>query len=318
MWRDNLKLAEEKDKKTKKVAAKKETKPKAAEKKPAAKAAAKPKAAAKAKATAKEATPKVKAKAAAAEKPAVKAEAKPKAAAKEATPKVKAEAAAAEKPAAKAEAKPKAAAKPKKSKVSGDYVPRMRAVYNDRVIPYMIDKFKYNNPNMVPKLEKISINTRLSKARDDEKDLENAVNDITIIAGQKAVVTKARKAIANFKIREGDAVGGRVTIRGRRMYEFLDRMISIAIPRVRDFNGLRQKSFDGFGNYSFGVKEQIIFPEIDYDKVDKIRGMDITIVTTANTDEEGFELLSAFGMPFRIHTTENQGTVAYGKEIMDR
>ncbi len=289
MWRDNLKLAEEKDKKTKKVAAKKETKPKAAEKKPAAKAAAKPKAAAKAKATA-----------------------------KEATPKVKAEAAAAEKPAAKAEAKPKAAAKPKKSKVSGDYVPRMRAVYNDRVIPYMIDKFKYNNPNMVPKLEKISINTRLSKARDDEKDLENAVNDITIIAGQKAVVTKARKAIANFKIREGDAVGGRVTIRGRRMYEFLDRMISIAIPRVRDFNGLRQKSFDGFGNYSFGVKEQIIFPEIDYDKVDKIRGMDITIVTTANTDEEGFELLSAFGMPFRIHTTENQGTVAYGKEIMDR
>ena len=161
---------------------------------------------------------------------------------------------------------------------------------------------------MVPKLEKISINTRLSKVRDDEKDLENAVNDITIIAGQKAVVTKARKAIANFKIREGDAVGGRVTIRGRRMYEFLDRMISIAIPRVRDFNGLKQKSFDGFGNYSFGVKEQIIFPEIDYDKVDKIRGMDITIVTTANTDEEGFELLSAFGMPFRIHTTENQGT----------
>lgn len=279
MWRDNLKLAEEKDKKTKKVAAKKETKPKAAEKKPAAKAAAKPKVAAKAKATA-----------------------------KEATPKVKAEAAAAEKPAVKAEAKPRAAAKPKKSKDSGDYVPRMKTVYTDRVIPYMIEKFKYNNPNMVPKLEKISINTRLSKVRDDEKDLESAVNDITIIAGQKAVVTKAKKAIANFKIREGDAVGGRVTIRGRRMYEFLDRMISIAIPRVRDFNGLRQKSFDGFGNYSFGVKEQIIFPEIDYDKVDKIRGMDITIVTTANTDEEGFELLSAFGMPFRIHTAENQGT----------
>lgn len=279
MWRDNLKLAEEKDKKTKKVAAKKETKPKAAEKKPAAKAAAKPKVAAKAKATA-----------------------------KEATPKVKAEAAAAEKPAAKAEAKPKATAKPKKSKGSGDYVPRMKTVYIDKVIPYMIEKFKYNNPNMVPKLEKISINTRLSKVRDDEKDLESAVNDITIIAGQKAVVTKAKKAIANFKIREGDAVGGRVTIRGRRMYEFLDRMISIAIPRVRDFTGLRQKSFDGFGNYSFGVKEQIIFPEIDYDKVDKIRGMDITIVTTANTDEEGFELLSAFGMPFRIHTTENQGT----------
>lgn len=279
MWRDNLKLAEEKDKKTKKVAAKKETKPKAAAKKPAAKAAAKPKVAAKAKATA-----------------------------EEATPKVKAEAAAPEKPAVKAEAKPKAETKPKKSKGSGDYVPRMKAVYTDSVIPYMIEKFKYNNPNMVPKLEKISINTRLSKVRDDEKDLENAVNDITIIAGQKAVVTKAKKAIANFKIREGDAVGGRVTIRGRRMYEFLDRMISIAIPRVRDFNGLKQKSFDGFGNYSFGVKEQIIFPEIDYDKVDKIRGMDITIVTTANTDEEGFELLSAFGMPFRIHTTENQGT----------
>jgi len=277
-------LAEEKDKKTKKVAAKKDTKPKAAAKKPEAKAAAKPKAAAKAKSTAKEATPKA------------KAEKKPKSEA------------VAEKAAVKAEAKPRAAAKPKKSGSIAGYVPRMKVVYNDKVIPYMIEKFKYNNPNMVPKLEKISINTRLSKARDDEKDLENAVNDITIIAGQKAVVTKAKKAIANFKIREGDAVGGRVTIRGRRMYEFLDRMISIAIPRVRDFNGLRQKSFDGFGNYSFGVKEQIIFPEIDYDKVDKIRGMDITIVTTANTDEEGYELLSAFGMPFRIHTTENQGT----------
>lgn len=263
-------MAEEKDKKTKKAAAKK----------PAAKAAAKPKAAAKAKAPAKKTSPKR------------KAEAKPKIEAK----------AAAKKP------EVKAAAKPKKAASSEEYVPRMKTLYAEKVIPYMIEKFKYRNPNMVPKLEKISINTRLSKARDDEKDLENAVDDITIIAGQKAVVTRAKKAIANFKIREGDAVGGRVTIRGRRMYEFLDRMISIAIPRVRDFTGLRQKSFDGFGNYSFGVKEQIIFPEIDYDKVNKIRGMDITIVTTANTDEEGFELLSAFGMPFRIHTTENQGT----------
>ena len=280
MWGDNLELAEEKDKKTKKVAAKKEAKPRATAKTPAAKAAKEE------------------------ETPVIKASSKSKVAAK---PKSEPRATA-KKVEIKAETKPKETPKPKKAAKSGEYVPRMKEVYLESVIPYMIEKFNYINPNMVPKLEKISINTRVGKGNEDPKDLESAVDDITIIAGQKAVITKAKKAIANFKIREGDPVGGRVTIRGRRMYEFLDRMISIAIPRVRDFTGLRQKSFDGFGNYSFGVKEQIIFPEIDYDKVDKIRGMDITIVTTANTDEEGYELLSAFGMPFRIHTPENQGT----------
>ena len=219
----------------------------------------------------------------------------------------KAEKAAKPKKAAKPEAKPaEAAAKseaPKKaaiaSKKSEEYVPRLKYYYKDKVIPYMIDKFNYANPNMVPKLSKISINSRISTARDEVKDLDSIVDDITVVAGQKAVVTRAKKAIANFKIRQGDPVGATVTIRGSRMYEFLDRMVSIAIPRVRDFNGLREKSFDGFGNFSFGVKEQIIFPEIDYDKVDKIRGMDITIVTTANTDEEGYELLKSLGMPFR-------------------
>ena len=191
---------------------------------------------------------------------------------------------------------------------SGEYVPRLKEQYNDKVIPYMIDKFGYSNPNMVPKLSKISINSRISTARDEVKDIEAIVGDITVVAGQKAVVTRAKKAVANFKIRQGDPVGATVTIRGRRMYEFLDRMVSIAIPRVRDFNGLRVKSFDGFGNYSWGVKEQIIFLEIDYDKVDKIRGMDITIVTTAKTDEEGYELLKSLGMPFRIHETAEQGS----------
>ncbi|MCH7494882.1 MAG: 50S ribosomal protein L5 [Candidatus Marinimicrobia bacterium] len=204
----------------------------------------------------------------------------------------------------KPEEKPKT--RPKAAGKQGDYRPRLMDRYSDTVIPYMIEKFGYGNPNMVPKLDKISLNVRVGNAKDEPKDLEMALDDLTTISGQKAVVTKAKKAIANFKIREGDPVGGRVTIRGKRMYEFLDRMISIAIPRVRDFNGLRQKSFDGFGNFSWGVKEQIIFPEIDYDKVEKIRGLDITIVTTANTDEEGFELLKAFGMPFRVHTEESE------------
>ena len=282
MWRDDLKLAEEKEKKTKKAAAKKEAKPKTAAKKPAAKAVAKPIVESKAKTSAETASTKA------------KSAAKPKSEPKQ--------------PAIIAEAKPKEPPKTKKAAKSGEYVPRMKVNYVEKVVPYMIEKFNYVNPNMVPRLEKISINTRVGKAKEDPKDLEAALDDVSTIAGQKAVVTRAKKAIANFKIREGDPVGGRVTIRGRRMYEFLDRMISIAIPRVRDFNGLRQKSFDGFGNYSFGVKEQIIFPEIDYDKVDKIRGMDITIVTTAKSDEEGYELLSAFGMPFRVDITENQGT----------
>ena len=270
-------MAEEKDKKTDKSSVKKM----------ATKSTAKPKKAAK-KIEA-ETTPKAKASA--------KAEAKTKA-------KPAAKPAAEKKKAPKPEEKPKAS--PKAARMSDGYRPRLMDRYSDTVIPYMIEKFSYANPNMVPKLDKISLNARVGNAKDEPKDLEMALDDLTTISGQKAVVTNAKKAIANFKIREGDPVGGRVTIRGKRMYEFLDRMISIAIPRVRDFTGLRQKSFDGFGNYSWGVKEQIIFPEIDYDKVEKIRGLDITIVTTANTDEEGFELLKAFGMPFRVHTEESE------------
>ena len=285
-------MAEEKEKKTEKAAVKKKT----------AKSTAKPKASVKA--SAKPATEKSKKQPAAkiaAEKPDTKAESAPKI---KAGAKADAEPAAEKKKAPKPAEEPKAT--PKAARKPDDYVPRLMDRYVDTVIPYMIEKFSYRNPNMVPKLDKISLNARVGNAKDEPKDLEMALDDLTTIAGQKAVVTKAKKAIANFKIREGDPVGGRVTIRGKRMYEFLDRMISIAIPRVRDFNGLRQKSFDGFGNFSWGVKEQIIFPEIDYDKVEKIRGLDITIVTTANTDEEGFELLKAFGMPFRVHTEESE------------
>ena len=289
-------MAEEKDKKEKVVkpsAAKPKAETAAAKKAASAKKAdtAKSRKAAEAVTAEKDAKTKAEApeKAAA---PAVKAS--KKAPEKAAAPAVKASKKAPEKAAA-----PTVKASKKAPKEPKDYVPRLKVYYNDKVIPFMIEKFSYANPNMVPKISKISINSRVSTARDEVKDLESIVDDITVVAGQKAVVTRAKKAIANFKIRQGDPVGATVTIRGRRMYEFLDRMISIAIPRVRDFTGLREKSFDGFGNYSFGVKEQIIFPEIDYDKVDKIRGMDITIVTTANTDEEGYELLKSLGMPFR-------------------
>jgi large subunit ribosomal protein L5 len=151
----------------------------------------------------------------------------------------------------------------------------------------------------VPRLEKIMLNMGVGTAKEDPKQLENSVEELTLISGQKAVVTRAKSAISNFKIRAGDPVGTRVTIRKARMYEFLDRLISVALPRVRDFNGVSVKSFDGRGNYSMGIKEQIIFPEIDYDRIDRIRGMDINIVTTAETDEEAYELLAAFGMPFR-------------------
>lgn len=157
----------------------------------------------------------------------------------------------------------------------------------------------YKNINEVPKLEKIVINLGVGEAIGDAKKLDSAVNDLTTIAGQKPVVRRARKSISNFKLREGMAVGCSVTLRGDRMYEFLDRLVNVAIPRIRDFRGIPAKSFDGRGNYTLGITEQIIFPEIDYDKIDKIRGMNITMVTTAKTDEEGFELLQAFGMPFR-------------------
>ena len=163
----------------------------------------------------------------------------------------------------------------------------------------MIKKFGYKNVMQVPKLEKIVINMGVGEARDNAKVLESAVKDLTEIAGQKPVITKAKKSVANFKLREGMSIGCKVTLRGERMYEFADRLINLALPRVRDFRGVSADSFDGRGNYALGIKEQIIFPEIEYDKVDKVRGMDVIFVTTAKTDEEARELLRLFGMPFR-------------------
>ncbi len=182
------------------------------------------------------------------------------------------------------------------------YVPRLIERYKKVVVPHMMKKFNYKNPMQVPRLEKIVINMGVGEATENPKFLESAVEDLRVISGQQPVITKAKKAISNFRLRAGTPIGCKVTLRRWRMYEFLDRLITIAIPRIRDFRGLSDKSFDGRGNYSLGVREQIIFPEIDYDKVDKIRGMDITIVTTAETDEEAYELLSAFGMPFRKTT----------------
>ena len=178
------------------------------------------------------------------------------------------------------------------------YIPRMQALYKSEVIPAMMQKFGYKNVNQVPYLEKIVLNMGLGDCKDNSKGLEAAVNDMMIIAGQKPVVTKARKSVANFKVREGETVGVKVTLRGDKMYEFLDRLFSVALPRVRDFRGINPNSFDGRGNYAMGLKEQLIFPEIEYDKVDKIRGMDICVCTTATTDEEAKELLTQLGAPF--------------------
>ena len=175
---------------------------------------------------------------------------------------------------------------------------RLRDVYKDEVIQELTKQFSYGNPMEVPKITKVVLNIG-SGEFGDKKQLDDAMADLTQISGQKSVVTKARKSIAGFKIREGWPVGCKVTLRGERMYEFLDRLISVAIPRVRDFRGLNPKSFDGHGNYALGVNEQIIFPEIDYDKIDKIRGLDITITTTAKTDDEGRALLRALHFPFR-------------------
>jgi len=171
--------------------------------------------------------------------------------------------------------------------------------YKENVVSALTEKFGYKSVMQVPKITKITLNMGLGEAVGDKKVLENACGDLTAISGQKPVVTKARKSIAGFKIRDDYPIGAKVTLRGERMWEFMERLISIAIPRIRDFRGLNPKSFDGRGNYSMGVKEQIIFPEIDYDKVDKIRGMDITITTTATTDEEGRELLNAFSFPLK-------------------
>jgi large subunit ribosomal protein L5 len=163
----------------------------------------------------------------------------------------------------------------------------------------MMKKFNYTNVMQVPKIEKIVINMGVGEAKENQKVMDSAVNDLTIISGQKPLVTKAKKSVAAFKVREGMNIGTKVTLRGKRMYEFLDRLVNLSLPRVRDFRGVNPNSFDGRGNYAMGIKEQLIFPEIEYDKVDKIRGMDIIVVTTANTDEEARELLTQFGMPFK-------------------
>jgi large subunit ribosomal protein L5 len=175
---------------------------------------------------------------------------------------------------------------------------RIKALYTETVIPAMVKKFNYENVNQVPKLVKITINSGLGDIKDNSKSIQLAQQELMQIAGQKPILTQAKKSVANFKVREGQNVGMKVTLRGTRMYEFFDKFVSIALPRVRDFRGVSTKSFDGRGNYSMGVKEQLIFPEISYDQVEKVRGFDICITTTANTDEEARELLALLGMPF--------------------
>ena len=175
---------------------------------------------------------------------------------------------------------------------------RLKDLYYDEIVEALIKKFGYKNVMEVPKLDKIVINMGVGEAKDNAKVLENAVKDMETITGQKAVLTKAKNSVANFKIREGMAIGCKTTLRGEKMYEFLDRLVNLALPRVRDFRGVNPNAFDGRGNYALGLKEQFIFPEIEYDKIDKVRGMDIIFVTTAKTDEEARELLRLFNMPF--------------------
>ena len=175
---------------------------------------------------------------------------------------------------------------------------RIKVMYDQTVIPAMVKKFNYKNVNQVPKIVKITINSGLGDVKDNSKSIQIAQKELELISGQKPVLTVAKKSVANFKVREGQSIGMKVTLRGVRMYEFFDKFISIALPRVRDFRGVSKKSFDGRGNYSMGVKEQLIFPEISYDQVEKVRGFDICITTTANTDEEARELLALLGMPF--------------------
>ena len=176
--------------------------------------------------------------------------------------------------------------------------PRMKIQYNTEIAPSLMKKFGYKSVMQIPKLDKVVINVGCGESKNNAKEIEAIVKDLGIITGQKAVICKARKSVANFKLREGENVGVKVTLRGDKMYEFLDRLFSIALPRVRDFRGINPNSFDGRGNYAFGLKEQLIFPEIEYDKVDKIRGMDISTSTTATTDEEAKELLTQLGAPF--------------------
>ena len=175
---------------------------------------------------------------------------------------------------------------------------RLKDSYNSEIKDAMVKKFGYKNVMQIPKLDKIVINMGVGEAKDNAKVLDSAVKDLEIIAGQKVIVTKAKKSVANFKLREGMPIGCKVTLRGEKMYEFLDRLVNLALPRVRDFRGVNPNAFDGRGNYALGIKEQLIFPEIEYDKFDKVRGMDIIFVTTAKTDEEARELLTLFGMPY--------------------
>ena len=177
-------------------------------------------------------------------------------------------------------------------------MPNLKAKYREEVAPALMQKFNYKSPMQIPTIEKIVVNVGCGEARDNAKVLDAVVRDLGIITGQKAIVTKAKKSVANFKLREGMPIGAKVTLRGERMYEFVDKLFNIALPRVRDFRGINGNSFDGRGDYNLGIREQLIFPEIEYDKIDKVRGMDITFVTTAKTDEEAKELLTLMGAPF--------------------
>ncbi|OIJ15461.1 50S ribosomal protein L5 [Anaerobacillus arseniciselenatis] len=176
---------------------------------------------------------------------------------------------------------------------------RLKEKYQNEIVPSLVEKFNYSSVMAVPKIEKIVVNMGVGDAVSNAKALDKAVEELTQITGQKPLITKAKKSIAGFKLREGMPIGAKVTLRGERMYQFLDKLIAVSLPRVRDFRGISKKAFDGRGNYTLGVKEQLIFPEIDYDKVDKVRGMDIVVVTTANSDEEARELLTQMGMPFQ-------------------
>ncbi|MUL38661.1 50S ribosomal protein L5 [Gloeocapsopsis dulcis] len=176
---------------------------------------------------------------------------------------------------------------------------RLKSLYQEKIVPQLMEQFQYTNIHQVPKLTKVTVNRGLGEAAQNAKALESSINEIATITGQKPVVTRAKKAIAGFKIRQGMPVGLMVTLRGERMYAFVDRLVNLALPRIRDFRGISPKSFDGRGNYTLGVREQLIFPEVDYDSIDQIRGMDISIITTAKNDEEGRALLKAMGMPFR-------------------
>tara|TARA_B100000941_G_C28476466_1_gene539487 strand:+ start:155 stop:778 length:624 start_codon:yes stop_codon:yes gene_type:complete len=198
--------------------------------------------------------------------------------------------------------------KTKTSKTSDAYTPNLKVAYKEKIVPKLLKIFNYSNIMEVPKINSISLNMGIGDAKNSSKDLDSAIEEMALISGQKPIVTKAKKDISNFKIRKGWPVGCKVTLRSDRMFEFLERLVSIALPRTRDFRGLSFKSFDGRGNYNFGVKEQIIFTEIDYDKIQSIRGMDITITTSAKTDNEAYELLKLFGLPLR-NKSEKQNII---------